>query len=106
MTLEIDAPNANLTFNEVQGLRELEDKSLALSGHCKSGLSVLQALQDLPDSGLDHEWTLQPYCDRLRDYSDSLSALTARICSTIDLVNDFPSSFKMSMLSQSGCVLP
>lgn len=86
MTLNLEPNIVGLTFDEVQGLRDLEDTALSLGGYCKSALSIVQRLQSIPDTKLEQEWTLQPYSDRLGDFIESLSALVARINNTIDLV--------------------
>lgn len=86
MTLDLETAGVSLTFNEVQGLRDLEDRTLSLSGHCKSALCVTQRLQKVPGAGFEYPWVLEPYSDRLSDFMESLSALTARINNTIDLV--------------------
>lgn len=94
MTLELEQESVGLTFDEVLWLRDLEDIALTLTGHCKSALSTIKDLQKIPEARFEHQWTLQPYSDRLGDFIESLSALTARIKNTIDLVRQicFPSS--------------
>ncbi|KAL9044575.1 MAG: hypothetical protein Q9214_002296 [Letrouitia sp. 1 TL-2023] len=89
MTLDLKPSIVGLTFDEVQGLRNLEDKVLSLGGYCKSALSIVQMLQSIPETKFEQEWTLQPYSDRLGDFVESLSALAARINNTIDLAAYF-----------------
>lgn len=86
MTLNLEPNIVGLTFDEVQGLRNLEDTALSLGGYCKSALSIVQRLQSIPETKFEQEWTLQPYSDRLGDFVESLSTLAARINNTIDLV--------------------
>lgn len=86
MTLDLATVGVGLTFDEVQGLRDLEDRTLSLKGHCKGALCVTQRLQKIPGAGLEHEWALEPYSDRLDDFMESLLALKDRINNTIDLV--------------------
>lgn len=86
MTLDLEKNDVGLTFDEVQGLRDLEDRALSLKGHCNGALAVTQRLQKIAGAGLEHEWTLEPYSDRLSDFVESLLALMARINNTIDLV--------------------
>lgn len=87
MTLELEQDGAGLTFDEVESLRDLEDIVLSLIGYCKSASSIIQSLQRVKEAKFEYEWTLQPYSDRLSDFIETLSALTARITNTIDLVS-------------------
>ncbi|KAL9607553.1 MAG: hypothetical protein Q9167_007546 [Letrouitia subvulpina] len=89
MTLNLEPKSVGLTFDEVQGLRNLEDTALSLGGYCKSALSIVQMLQGIREAKFEQEWTLQPYSDRLGDFVESLSALAARINNTIDLASYF-----------------
>lgn len=86
MTLDLETVDGGLTFDEVQGLRDLEDRTLSLIGHCKGALCVTQRLQEIPGAGLERDWALDPYSDRLSDFMESLGALIARINNTIGLV--------------------
>lgn len=86
MTLDLEKVGGSLTFDEVQGLRDLQDKTLLLIGHCKSALRVTRRLQEIPGAGLERDWTLEPYSDRLSDFIESLRAFIARVNNTIDLV--------------------
>lgn len=90
MTLDLEIDDVGLTFDEVQGLRDLEDRALSLKGHCNGALAVTRRLQKIVGVGLEHEWALEPYSDRLSDFVESLLALMARINNTIDLVWQSP----------------
>jgi hypothetical protein len=95
MTLDLEIDEVGLTFDEVQGLRNLEDRALSLKGHCNGAVAVTQRLQKIAGAGLKHEWALEPYSDRLSDFGESLLALMARIKNTIDLVGQKTSSFHL-----------
>lgn len=93
MTLDLEIDGVGLTFDEVQGLRHLEDRALSLKGHCNAAFAVTQRLQKIAGARLEHEWALEPYSDRLSDFVESLLALMARINNTIDLVRQKSFSF-------------
>ena len=99
MTLDLEIDDVGLTFDEVQGLRDLEDRALSLKGHCTGAHAVTQRLQKIVGAGLEHQWALEPYSDRLNDFGESLLALIARINNTIDLVRR--GSFPLRMVTFS-----
>ena len=47
----------------------------------------MERLQAIPEAGFDHEWSLQPYSDRLSGNVTSIAALTDRINNAINLVS-------------------
>ena len=93
MILDLENKAAvRLNFEQVQGLRDLAEQTLSLSGYCKSNLQVLKALNNLEDSSqhlYQGEWSLQPYRARLDGFVESISALSRRIGNAIDLVCQF-----------------
>ena len=86
MKFKNDVINEGLTFDEVQSLRDLEDTTLSLDAHCRVAINVMGKLQKIQDAGSPVAGTLEPYVDRLKDLTNSLGTLTARINNTIDLV--------------------
>lgn len=88
MTLDLDEPSsARLNFDEVQKLRELEDATLSLKGHCQSAQFIMERLQATPEAHFDHAWSLRSYSDRLSDDVKSIAVLGNRINNSIDLVS-------------------
>ena len=88
MTLDLKDDTEFLTFDEVQDLRDLEDKTLALRGHCKSTHLIAQKLKNVSGANFEHDWTLEPYLDRISDFEENFATLTSRVGNTVSLVRD------------------
>ncbi|KAK3175305.1 hypothetical protein OEA41_002552 [Lepraria neglecta] len=86
MTLDLKTSAAvTLSFDKVQGLRDLEDTALSLSAHCKSSLRVIEAMRKISGADFQGVWSLNSYNEQLLGYIEDLLVLTSRIGNTIDL---------------------
>ena len=88
MTLDIERSAAvALSFDKVQGLRNLEDTALSLSAYCKGSLQLIQTIKGISEAFFEGPWSLESYKSLLLGFVDDLAVLTSRISSTIELVS-------------------
>ena len=88
MTLNLKtAADVTLSFDKVQGLRNLEDETLSLSAFCKGSVRVIEEIRGIVGAEAEGIWSLRPYHEQLIGYVEDLAVLTKRIANTIDLVS-------------------
>ena len=88
MTVDIKtSAMISLNFDKVQVLRDLKDTVLSLSGYCKAGSEIVEALQEVAGADFQGTWALRPFNMRLRGYGENLRVLTKRINNAIELVS-------------------
>ena len=88
MTVDIKTSTAvSLSFDKVQGLRDLKDTALSLSAYCKAGSGIIEALQEVAGANFQGAWSLKSFDTRLREHDENLSVLTKRTGNTIELVS-------------------
>ena len=88
MTLDLQrSATLTLSFDKVQGLRNLEDTVLSLSANCKGSLRVIETIQTIPEADFQGVWSLESYTTQILGYVENLSVLTSRIGNTINLVS-------------------
>ncbi|KAL8717865.1 MAG: hypothetical protein Q9225_004934 [Loekoesia sp. 1 TL-2023] len=88
MTVGLDTTAAvALNFDRVRELRNLRDETFSMQGYCKSAIEILKTLDGIPANGLDDEWLIAPFMNRLEGYKESLSILASRVSNSIDLVS-------------------
>ncbi|CAF9911789.1 MAG: hypothetical protein HETSPECPRED_000445 [Heterodermia speciosa] len=77
---------ASLSFDKVQSLRDLHDRAISLTAHCKGTKSVLLALEEVEEANFKGAYTLQPFQSLLSGHNESLEVLGNRIRNAIDLL--------------------